>query len=200
MERPGIAPRTKIVTRDQASTILASIRDESFRNFPMAMMETGARPSEMMRVEAAHLDLPNSRILMPGKTSRKTRKPRIIYLSAAAAELFSSLAAIHPTGPLLLNLRGKPWTRNALTLRFQRLRDKLGMGSEATAESFRHLFITDCLERGLSNATVAELAGHQSTAMIDQRYSHLHDRHEHLLQAVQTVRPGDEPDGPKTDG
>ena len=90
----------------------------------------------MMRIEASHLDLANSRIVMPGKTTRKTRKPRIIYLTPAAAELLSALATLHPTGPLFLNLRGMPWTRNALALRFRRLRDKLGMGVEATAESF----------------------------------------------------------------
>jgi integrase len=93
----------------------------------------------------------------------------------------------------LLNSDGRPWTRNAMALRFRRLRARRGLGPEATAEAFRHGYAIDALERGVPIATVAELLGHRGTRMLEAYYSHLHERRDHLRAAADQIRPG-EPD------
>jgi integrase len=86
------------------------------------------------------------------------------------------LAELHPTGPLLRNRSGNPWTRHTLAHRFARLRRQLGLGKEATAKAFRHGFGTDGLEKGIPIATMAELMGHRSTKMLERHYSKLTPR------------------------
>jgi integrase len=71
------------------------------------------------------------------------------------------------------------------------MRGRLKMGREATAKSFRHGFITDALEAGVPIATVAELAGHRGTKMIERTYSKLRERKGHLRDAARKVRPGE---------
>jgi integrase len=64
---------------------------------------------------------------------------------------------------------------------------KLGYGPEGALESFRHQWITDALERGVSIATVAELCG-TSPEIIATHYSKLRHRAEHLADAAAQVR------------
>lgn len=188
LEKPGIARRRLIPTPDQARMFLDSV-DGPFRDLLFLLHETGMRPSEAYRVEASHVDWARSHVVFADhKTSSVDGRPRVIYLTTAAMDLLRRLAQAHPEGPLLRNKRGAPWTRHAVAHRFARLRKRLGMGGEATADALRHLFVTDCLDKGVPIATVAELAGHKSTAMVERHYGHLHERHAHLLDAVSRVR------------
>jgi site-specific recombinase XerD len=90
---------------------------------------------------------------------------------------------------LFRNVHGNPWTRNAVTQRFEHIRSRLGLGPEASAYSFRHLFATTALESGVQIATVAELMGHRDTTMVSRIYSHLAGRATHLKHALANVRP-----------
>jgi integrase len=128
--------------------------------------------------------------VLPGKTTRKTGRLRTIYLTDHAKTIVDQLASKNPAGPIFRNARGVPWTRNALALAMRRVRTRLGMGSECTAESFRHEWVTDAkLEH--PNSVVAELAGHSSTAMVDKHYGHLNERRDNLSRAAAMVRgPG----------
>lgn len=171
----------------QVYRLFCAVKDQPFRDFLTALKETGMRPSEAMRLEAHMVDFEGGVIVTKGKG-----RDRVVYLNEAALKLFRRLAKKWPTGPLLRNMRSKPWTRNATTLRFTRLRaiTPLGLaGTEVTAESFRHSFATDGLERGVPIATMAELMGHKSTTMIEKHYSKLRQRREHLAEAVRMVRP-----------
>lgn len=53
-------------------------------------------------------------------------------------ELCRGLAREHPSGPLFLNMRGNPWTRNAIRFRFRNLRQRLDLPEELVAYTFRH--------------------------------------------------------------
>ena len=190
MERPGIESRRAIMTSEQLGRVLVAI-DQPFRELLTILFETGMRPSEAYRLTAADLDLARSHaILARHKTKGKSGRVRVIYLTPRACELLASLAQRSPDGPLLRNKAGTAWTRHTVAHRFGRLRDKLQLGAEATAESLRHLFVTDALDQGVPIATVAELAGHKSTAMIERHYSHLSERSEHLKRATEKIRPG----------
>jgi site-specific recombinase XerD len=189
IEKPGIESRHDIMTADQVKLVMESA-DGPFRDLLTILHETGMRPSEAYALSADHLTPDRGMaIFRRHKTSRKSSRPRVVQLTPVAAEILGRLAVKHPTGPLLLNQAGRPWTRNAVACRFRRIRERHGFGREATAESFRHAYVTDGLERGVSIATMAELVGHGSTAMIDRHYSHLADRAGHLRSAARSVRP-----------
>ena len=192
-------PTARVTTADMtpviATELMNAATDEAFRDFLTVAWSTGARPSELMRLEARHLDLVAGVAMMDGKTTGETQRPRIIHLGPAV-DLLAALAKKHPNGPLLLNSKGRPWTRHTLAHRFARIRRRLGLGSEATAKGFRHGFATDGLEHGVPIATMAELLGHTSTKMIERHYSKLRKRTEHLRGAAAKFRPTQ----PNTDG
>jgi integrase len=190
VERPPMGRREAILSDEQYGRILEATPDAEFRNLLIALRETGARPGEIIRVTAADLDLANGLIVLRvHKTRGKTGRPRLIGLTPRMVAMCRELAGEYKTGSLFRNLEGRPWTRNAIALRFGRLRKNLNLGPEATAYSLRHGFVTDALESGVPIATVAELVGHKSTAMISAHYSHLADRHAHLKDALARVRP-----------
>ena len=175
--------REKTTSPEERAAIDAEVKDEAFRLFIFAMGQTGARAMEVRSVTAA--DCREGEWAFPSKGYAVTGKLRHIYLSKAMEELTRVLCERRPTGPLFLNSRGKPWTHNAIRIRFRNLRKKLGLPAEIVATAFRHSFITDALEAGLPIATVAELAGRADTRMITQVYSKLSERKGHLRAAAE---------------
>ena len=101
-----------------------------------------------------------------------------------------------PAGPIFRNTRGNPWTRNAMAIRWAKLRERLGYGPEATAYAIRHRFATEGLIAGASNVDMAALLGHASTSMIDRHYSHVNDSAKYLRDALGRARPGGGTAGP----
>ncbi len=107
----------------------------------------------------------------------------------------------HPEGPLFLNSRGKPWTRNAIRIRFRNLRGKFPALKGIVAYSYRSSFATDALEGGVPDATVAALLGHTGTATLHRFYNRLSGRVRHLKAAAEAAtrtRAADEPPGVKS--
>lgn len=196
MERPTAMERTAIPTPEQAGRILEAVGDRPFLDLLTALAETGCRPGELSELTAKGVDLEARTWTVRNKTKRKTRQPtRTVYLADSMVELSRRLIALHPEGPIFRNTRGRPWTRNAMACRFARLRKKLGMGPEATAYAFRHLYATAALVNDVPIATLAELLGHRDTTMISRVYSHLNDRRDHLSEAARKARPI-KPDNP----
>jgi len=164
---------------------MASIRGQAFKDFVFAMQETGSRPSEIARVNAADVNLVKGTwTFTKHKTGRKTGQPRIVYLTPIMIELTRRLMEEHPTGPIFRNRLGEPFTRNAIRCRFRQLRKKLPHLSGVISYSFRHSYITDALVNGVPAATVAELVGHKDLKMIQDHYGHLSQKHEHLRHAA----------------
>lgn len=182
VKKPGPVARTRVLTPGERATVLAGVRDPSFREFVLALQETGCRPSEVARLTAADVDLARGVwTLAAHKTARKTGKPRVVYLTPGMHELSRVLVGRHPTGPLFRSRRtGRPFSRNAVRIRFMRLREKHPELAGVTAYTYRHSFATDALERGVGIAQVAELLGHTSTDMVMRHYSKLSQRVQHL--------------------
>lgn len=103
--------RETILSADQRKLILAEVSDDQFRDFLTLMMETGARPQEIRILEARHVDVENGVWVLPPnehKTGRKTRKPRVVYLTPAALAISKRLAERYPAGSLLRNRTVSP--------------------------------------------------------------------------------------------
>lgn len=192
VKKPPGRSRARTLTREGRAELLAAIPDRQFREFVLAMQETGCRPSEVARVEAAdcNLDL-GVWVLHRHKTGGKTGKPRVVYLTRAVVDLSRRLAAEHPEGPLFRGPRsGRPFGMHGICSRFRRLREKLPHLRDAIAYAYRHSFATAALTRGVGVAQVAELLGHRDTAMVGRHYGHLADQVDHLRAAAAKAAGG----------
>jgi integrase len=186
------ASRVLMMTAEQTERLFELLADRrrvrGFHDLCRICFLTGCRPSEAYRIEARHLDAEcKAVVLATSKTSRRTGRPRKIYLCDEAQALVLRLSTLRPSGPLFANRLGHGWERSTAWKQMRQARSLLGFGPECTLESFRHQWITDALEKGTPIATVAELCG-TSPAMIARNYSKLRERTDHLSQAVAAVR------------
>jgi len=76
---------------------------------------------EIRTVEASHFDAAERCWNFPRVKSKGKRVPRTVYLTDTAFEITKRLAEKHPAGPIFRNSRGKPWTKNAIRLRFRKI-------------------------------------------------------------------------------
>ncbi|HKB04963.1 MAG TPA: site-specific integrase [Gemmataceae bacterium] len=178
--------RTRVLTKDEQAQILAAVKDQPFRDFVLALTETGCRPSEVARVTAAHFkaDL-GVWVLDEHKTSRITGRPRVVFLTPEMADLSRRLAEEFPEGPLFRGPRGKrPFTRNGIRCRFRRLRKTLPHLAHFVAYNYRHSYASRALVNQVPVAEVAALLGHVDTGMVSRVYGHLADQFGHLRVAA----------------
>lgn len=194
--KPGIVRREVLVSEDQHAAMMAAVdagnrskrRGGAFKAVLMALRHSGARPGTIaaVRVEDVAPDF-STWTVAEHKTRKKTGRPLVVYLSPCLQTLTRALAAGRTEGPLFRDSRGRPWTRNSMRLRMQRLREKLGLPAGTVAYSFRHTFATRALTSGTDIATVAELMGHTDATMVARVYGHLAGEKEHLKQAAAKV-------------
>lgn len=159
VKKPAKGRQDRIVTREEREAILAAIKDQAFREFVLAMQKTGCRPSEVARVTAADVNLDAGLwVLKEHKTARKTRRPRVVYLTPMMIDMSRRLAAVNPDGPTFRSPRGnRPFSRNNIRCRFRRLREKLPQLAGVVAYSYRHTFATEALANGVGIAQVYSL-------------------------------------------
>jgi integrase len=189
--------KPKAMSRGSQALIEAAERERLLSAAPaylsnvlLALYETGARPCEVLTVEAKDFDAAGGAwVLQQHKTAHGTGKPRIVYLTPAVVELCKGLAVRHPTGPLFRRRSGKPFPPAYYLARLVRqLRRKLGLRETITPYGMRHGFATDALARGVPDAQVAELLGHQGTTMLHKHYAHLTARARVLRASLGRVR------------
>jgi len=167
---------------------LCSVASVSFKPFLMGLWLTGCRPGELSRIEVKDVDFTNGvAVLAEHKTSGKTGRPRIIFLSPEALSLFKAQVEKNPEGLLFRNKLGRGFNRYTLFKAMEAARNKASVPN-AICYSMRHSFATQALANGIPDATVAALLGHSSTTMLHKHYSHLTSRADVLRAAVARVR------------
>ncbi len=188
----GVKKRTRVLTPEEQQQILDTIRDKPFKRFFKALLATGCRPSEVARVTAANVNLElGVWVFEQHKTAKKVHKPRVIYLTPEMVELSRELMAANPEGPLFRGPRlNRPISRNAIRIRFRRLRAKLPHLAHFVAYNARHSYATAALVNGVGVAQVAELLGHTSTEMVSSTYGHLAGQVAHMREAAKRAVGG----------
>ncbi len=169
-----------------------------FRLVLSVLHATGARPGEVCRITVENFDPKAGVVKLSEHKTDHSGRVRLIFLPPETVELLKMQAERHPTGALLRNRNGKPWTPKAIAWAVIKLREKAGV--KAIAYGYRHTFATDGLANGLPEAHVAGLLGHGSTAMLSKHYSHLTAKAGVLRNAAALVRPAatpSEPTGPE---
>jgi integrase len=195
LEREAAVRRERVLTDEERARILGWYPEgDPFRDFLVALMESGARPGEVARVEARDVGLADGTWTVSNKTGRKTGQKRVIYMTAALHELTRRLMERHPEGPLFRNEDGKPWTLQAINCRFRRKRNRKvdALDRDVTAYVYRATWATDALENEVPDAAVAALMGHSGTATLHRHYSKIHEKRKFLReQAEKAVRARD---------
>jgi integrase len=180
--------RTLISPADHARLMEAAA--PYLREVLLALHQTGARPGEVLSVTAAEF-FPEQGVwvLDKHKTEHETGRPRIVHLTPELVALCRKLAERYPEGPLFRRARGKPFPQGYYLARLvRRLRERLGIPG-VIPYGYRHTFATDALEKGVPEAQVAELLGHDGTAMLHKHYAHLSGKTKALQDALSRVRP-----------
>ena len=154
------------------------------------LWNTGCRPYEAYRLRTRHLDLQNSRCLIPSDEMpvHKTGKhgsDRIVYLNGEALEIVKRLATSDPEGMLFLNTKGQPWSINSINSRFARLARAKKVGKRFSPYAYRHGFGTRKIaERKLPDVTIAALMGHKDISMLANYYSHANEVIDDMISAA----------------
>jgi integrase len=154
---------------------------DDFRDYLTVIWETGCRPQEGRLVEASYFDRKNRCWRFPVKVSKGKRRQRIVYLTEAALAITKRCALKYPEGPIFRQANGAPWDKGVVRCKFRRLKAKLGQ-PDLCAYTLRHSFATRMLEAGIDSHIVANLLGHVSVRMLEQRYSHIDKRPAFLLR------------------
>jgi integrase len=181
-KKPPAGKREIIITPAEYNDLLTRF-DQRFQELLKLAWETGARPQELLALEARHLDREERRLLFPRTEAKGKKQIRVVYLNDVAFALVGRLAAEYPDGKLLRNGDGRPWHRNAVSCRFQRIKKKIG--HKLCLYNFRHSFCHRALKNGVDPITIANLMGHVDTAMIARVYSNLSQDPVYLRKSLQ---------------
>ena len=187
LAKPPKASRAadSVIPRDVYAACLRETSGD-FHQLVRFLWATGCRPSEAAALTAGHVRWDAGvAVLEQHKTSHRTNKARVIYLAGESLDVAQQQRAKYPAGLLFRTHRGTGFSPQAYTMRFQRLSGKVG--HKVTGYMFRHSFCSRALGAGESDAVVAMLMGHASTAMVWKHYAHANALGRELKAAADTL-------------
>lgn len=182
MKCPGALTRQRAMTDAEFRSLLRGSTLD-FKVLLYALRMTGCRPKEA-RTLIWDMVQQDRWVLPEHKTAHKTQKPRVIYLTPPMQKLMVAIRRRSSHPYVFLNRHGKPWTRNAIRLRIERLKKKLNLASDLCCYHARHAFGTAAVLNGVDVLSVAALMGHTSLEMVQRVYVHLAGQHDHLHHAA----------------
>ena len=147
---------------------------------------TGARPSQVARLEVADIQANRSdpRLLLPCSRKGRSRKTTERRPTPLPPSLAARLAALgegrSPDAALLLKPDGAPWGREDHGKPFAEARARAGLGPEVTAYALRHSSIVRQLLAGVPVRVVAH-AHDTSVLMLERTYSRYISDHSDVL-------------------
>jgi integrase len=196
---PAIQSRNRILTY-QEHCKLCRAADRKFKPILRFAWMVGCRPGELCSLRWDQIDEDFGRaVMIEHKTAAKVGKPRVIYFPPRAQVYLRKLERdskkivrsrktkeiIHRSQFVFINHRRKPWTKNAIVCRMRAIRKSTSL--DVVAYNYRHTWITRALISGVDIATVAELSGHASVAMISRVYGHLDQKQQHLKNSASKI-------------
>ncbi len=142
------------------------ILSRSFRDFATVLLDCGCRPGELRTLEADRIDWDRSSAIVQGKTGW-----RPISLTARSLDVLRRWAEKYPTGPVLRNSRGTPWTAAAVQHQFRRC--SIRAGHRVIPYQARHDYWSRAHKAGVSDLVIAKQLGHRDLKMLVDVYAHV---------------------------
>jgi integrase len=186
--KPRARRRTRVITPTEFGSLLRH-SDRHFRRFLIALRLTGCRPGELRSLIWEWVDLERGVWIIPEHktiTRQQEPRPRIIPLPRTVLMMCRWLARRphQPSDHVFLNRRGRPYTKDCLVRKMDRLRERAGIhkkaGEALVLYSSRHTFGTEISGR-VSDIELAELMGHTQVATT-QRYVHINSERLHEIR------------------
>ncbi|KAA5540096.1 site-specific integrase [Roseiconus nitratireducens] len=129
---------------------------------------TGCRPLEARALERRHVH--DHLIIFPPDESKGETDSRVIFITDTVRRILLPLLENGKSGPLFRNSKGRPWTKDAIKCRLNRISQKVGF--RVIAYGARHSYATNALIRSVDAVSLSHLMGHRDTRMINN-YAHL---------------------------
>ena len=156
VEKPAREVRELAVGPADYAEVMGHVAEPNFRTLLELAWETGARVQELRVIEARHHDAANGRIILTPRESKGKKYHRVIYLGTdRGREIVAEQGRRHPSGPILRNSDGNPWTKSSINCAFCRLQKKIGRKLHLGA--WRKGYATEALKAGIDTLTVAHL-------------------------------------------
>lgn len=173
-------PLPRVLTKDDAAALMElptgqsplSLRDRALLE---TMYSTGARVSEVVRINLDDLNATDGTVRLRGK-GRKDRMVPIGDLALhAIREYRKSLKPMvrrdHLSLPMFLNHRGGRITTRSVARMVSRYSSRLA-GGAVSPHALRHSYATHLLDEGADLRSIQEMLGHASLSTT-QKYTHL---------------------------
>jgi integrase/recombinase XerC len=184
IKKPEAQRREQYVSPDEWPKIRDHYAEgDPFRDLLEVAWETGCRPQEVKWLEPRHVQMDKRLIFIPKEEAKGKKHPRVIYLSDRAEQIIARHLEQHPEGLIFRNEDGEPWTRHAMSCRFDRLKKHLGV--KYCGYDLRHGFGTRKLVDGHNPSVVAEAMGHRDGRMLAKHYAHLDQEGDHVRKVVE---------------
>ena len=157
-----------------------------FRNVLRFLWATGCRPGEVGEVTADSFNPATRTVTVHEHKSDRTGHARTLFLDEDTAALVADLCRQHPRGAIFRTYQGNPWSGRSVTKGMQLTVKRAGV--KAISYGLRHTFGTEALLAGLSDAQVAAMMGHSTTATLHAHYSHVTAKARQLSEAAEELR------------
>jgi integrase len=170
------AAKVRWLEPDEARRLVAACPD-NFSDLVQAALLTGARYSELVRLQTADFDRKAGSILI---RESKSGKPRHIPLNIEGVALFERLS--HNRIGSLFPMWTSPSPHRAMTAACKGAKlDMIGF------HGLRHTYCSLAIMGGMSTMTLARILGHRDTRMIEKHYGHLSEKF--VAKQVQRAAP-----------
>lgn len=124
------------------------------------MLETGARPGEVCGLQWSQVDLARRVIVLEHHKTRRTGRPRSIFLTDEALSMLREVPVDQRVGCVFLSRLHRPYTVHGLRRILSRL------SCPITPNQLRHTFTQAALDRGVPLEILAAWLGHSGLRQI----------------------------------
>jgi integrase len=167
----AIAPRTRYLTTDEATRLINACQPPAFRALVRAALESGARYSELARLQVHAFNVDSGTVAI---ARSKSGKARHVILTPEGARFFEAVTAGRRGDELMFpRADGQPWRP---ANQCGPMRDAVARARIDPPISFhglRHTWASLSVMAGMPLMVVARNMGHADTRMVERHYGHL---------------------------
>ena len=163
-------PRARYLSIREAQRLINSCAPD-FRQLVIGALQTGARYSELARLQVADFNPDAGNVAIRRSKSSKVRH---IHLTDEGAGFFREATAGRAGNELIFTQsNGEPWGPSHQIRRMREGNERAKLKPPATFHSLRHTWASLSVMAGVPLVVVARNMGHVDTRMVERVYGHL---------------------------